>query len=48
MKVHVDGSETWKNSEFYPLYRLWDLEERSTKQRALAPRRHWDYMAILT
>ena len=29
MKEYVEGSRTWKNSELYLLYRLWDLEERS-------------------
>ena len=29
MKEYVEDYGTWKNSELYPLYRLWDLEERS-------------------
>ena len=29
MKEYVEDSKVWKNSELYPLYRLWDLEERS-------------------
>ena len=35
MKECREGSETWKNSELYHLYKLWDSEERSTEQSEL-------------